>query len=226
MGFYFCMPRKNIGRDSPLLLSAKFNTCEKNKKRKNKNTKYNINNKLHTKLNYFLNAAPRRLPKQLMEQKPEVEGASSCIPLVSVCLSHPGGSASSSGLAPPELVWLWQCPHGPCHCRVETLWICPPASDVCCASALSTLCLRPSTATAGLQTENSNWLILCCSSQVPSTWQEPTPTKAHIEQFLTLADILAMCSISFIFCRHHDVPGCHPSLCLQAKSFHATVETT
>lgn len=169
--------------------------------------------------------------QEMMELKSEVDKpqkkeskASPCMPLISVCLSHPGGSASSSGLAPPGLVWLWRCPHDPCHCRVETLWICPPASDVCCASALSTLCLRPSTATAGLQTENSDWLILCCCFQAASTWQEPTPTKAHIEQFLTLADIMAVCSISFIFCRHHDVPGCHPSLCLQAKSFHATEE--
>lgn len=143
---------------------------------------------------------------------------------MSVCLSHPGGSASSSGLAPPGLVWLWRCPHDPYHCRVETLWICPPASDVCCASALSTLCLQPSTATAGLQTENGNWLILCCCFQVASTWQEPTPTKTDIDQFLTLADIMAVSCISFIFCCHHDVPGCHPSLCLQAKSFHATAE--
>lgn len=106
-----------------------------------------------------------------------------CMLLKSVCLSHPGGSASSSGLAPPGLAWLWRCPHDPYHCRVETLWICPPASDVCCASALSTLCLQPSTATAGLQTENSNRLILCCCFQVASTWQEPTPMKADIDQF-------------------------------------------
>lgn len=49
------MKRKLIGRDSPLLLSAKYNTDEKNKDRKNWNTKYNINNKFYTKLKYFLN---------------------------------------------------------------------------------------------------------------------------------------------------------------------------
>lgn len=47
--------------------------------------------------------------------------------------------------------------------------------------------------------------------------------QRHID--LTLADIVAVCSISFIFCWHHDVPGCHPCLCLQAKSLHATAET-
>lgn len=73
MGFYFCMPRKNISGDSPLLLSAKFSTYEKNKERKNENTKYNINNELYTKLKYFLNAALKRAPKQLMELKPQVD---------------------------------------------------------------------------------------------------------------------------------------------------------
>lgn len=70
MGFYFYMPRKNTGRESPLLLSAKYNTDEKNKERKNEKTKYN---KLYTKLKYFLLAAPRRAPKQLMELKSEVD---------------------------------------------------------------------------------------------------------------------------------------------------------
>lgn len=56
-------------------------------------------------------------------------------------------------------------------------------------------------------------------------WYEHKLNKALIEHCLTLADIVAVCSISFIFCRHHDVPGCHPSLGLQAKSLHAAAET-
>lgn len=150
------MPREIIGRDFRLVQHW-WKVREK--------TKYNINNTLYwqvTQLKYFLNAAPRRAPTQVMELKSKMDmpqkrktHAKQAHVLLRVCAPHLGGSASSSGLALPEPAWLWWYPHGPYHCREETLWICPPASDVCCASALSTLCLRPLTAAAGLQTQSS-----------------------------------------------------------------------
>lgn len=51
------------------------------------------------------------------------------------------------------------------------------------------------------------------------------PLSTHLTQLLTLADVMAVSGIRLILRGHHDVPGRHPSLCLQTETLHATAET-
>ncbi len=46
-----------------------------------------------------------------------------------------------------------------------------------------------------------------------------------MKQSLTLADIVAVRRVGLVLRGHHDMPGCHPGLCLQTEALHTTAET-